>query len=210
LFHETREPACKTAVNWVTKPTHRMTQRNAIERWEAKISNSEVTPHVLWHLEKSLIKRDRSKAPTAMHSPSVFSFLPLRKANVTVDCLENQFSPHDVCEENRERRIVARVQALFEAVDDSPPERVRPCDAQKLIKFLKLKNAFGIYGIPNECLRRISRRPLVHLTHLFNHCLWLSYFPSSWNEPKAITSPKPGKSPKFPKNLRPISLLFYR
>jgi hypothetical protein len=45
------------------------------------------------------------------------------------------------------------------------------------------------------------------LTHLFNHCNRLSQFPNPWKEPKVITLPKPGKDPKFPQNLRPISLL---
>jgi hypothetical protein len=70
-----------------------------------------------------------------------------------------------------------------------------------------LKKVFGIDGIPNECLRHLPRRPLVHLTHLFNHCIRLSHFPVSWKESKVITLPKPGKDPKFPQNLRPISLL---
>jgi hypothetical protein len=70
-----------------------------------------------------------------------------------------------------------------------------------------LKKACGIDGIPNECLRHLPRKPLVHLTHLFNHCIRLSHFPDSWKEAKTITLPKPGKDPKFPQNLRPISLV---
>jgi hypothetical protein len=47
-------------------------------------------------------------------------------------------------------------------------------------------------------LRPLPRRPLIHLTHLFNHCIRLSHFPTYWKEAKVITLPKPGKDPKFP------------
>jgi retron-type reverse transcriptase len=99
------------------------------------------------------------------------------------------------------------VQDILETEDTDPPEKIKPCDLKKLIEKLKLKKACGIDGIPNECLRHLPRRPLVHLTHLFNHCLRLSYFPNSWKEAKIITLPKAGKDTKFPQNLRPISLL---
>jgi hypothetical protein len=92
--------------------------------------------------------------------------------------LEIQFTPHDLCDENHEQQVEARVQALLETVNNNHPERIRPCDLKKLVNFLKSKKACGIDGIPNECLRHLPRRPLVHLTHLFNHCLRLSYFPN--------------------------------
>jgi hypothetical protein len=135
------------------------------------------------HLKgKSLLKRDRLRAPTAIHGPLGLKFLPLEKASVIVDCLENQFTPHDLCEENHELRLEARVQALLEAVDNNPLERIRPCDFQKLINSTNLKKGCGINGIPNECLRRLPRRPLVNLTHLINNYIWLSHFPASWKE----------------------------
>jgi hypothetical protein len=112
-----------------------------------------------------------------------------------------------MCDENHEWQVEAKVQALLETVDKSPPQRIRPCDLQKLIKSLKFRKACGIDGIPDECLRHLPRRPLVHLAHLFNHCLRLSHFPNPWKEAKVITLPKPGKDPKFPKNLCLISLL---
>jgi hypothetical protein len=57
-----------------------------------------------------------------------FSLLGLKyhlvdKANATADCLENQFTPHDLCEENHERQVEARVQALLEAVNSAPPKK---------------------------------------------------------------------------------------
>jgi hypothetical protein len=36
------------------------------------------------------------------------------------------------------------------------PERIGPCDLQKLLYSLKLKKACGIDGIPNDCHGSIS------------------------------------------------------
>jgi len=131
----------------------------------------------------------------------------MEKANSSADCLENRFTPHDLRNEHHERRVQAYVQVLLETEDSIPSEKIIPYDLKKIINSLKIKKSCGTDGIPNECLRHLLRRPLVHLTHLFNHCFRLSYFPSSWKEAKIITSPKPGKDSKFPQNLRPISLL---
>jgi hypothetical protein len=66
---------------------------------------------------------------------------PLGKANAIAACLEKQFTPHDLCEENHERRVEARVQALLNAVDNYPLDRIRPRNLQKLIDSLKLRKA---------------------------------------------------------------------
>jgi hypothetical protein len=68
----------------------------------------------------------------------------------------------------------------------------------------------GIYGIPNECLRHLPRRCLVHLTHLINHRLPHSHFPTALKDVTIITLQKPCNDSKFPLNLRLISLLSMR
>jgi hypothetical protein len=45
---------------------------------------------------------------------------PVDKANTIADCIENQFTPHNLCEENHERQVVVGVQALLEAEDSNP------------------------------------------------------------------------------------------
>jgi len=40
LSHQTRDPACKMAVHWVIKTNTRMTQRKALEWWEAKTGSA--------------------------------------------------------------------------------------------------------------------------------------------------------------------------
>jgi hypothetical protein len=94
-----------------------------------------------------------------------------------------------------------------EAEGNDNPERIRQCDLRKLLNSLKLIKACGVDSIPNECLRLLPRRPLVHLALLINHCIRLSHFPTPWKKAKVVALPKPGKDPKFPQHLRPISLL---
>jgi hypothetical protein len=138
-----------------------MTWRKAFERRETKLSNCEFTPHAVWPLAKSLMKWDRPNEPTTIHGPSGFKFLPSEKANVNSHCLENQFTPHDLCEKSHEWQLEAGIQALSEAMDNSLPEKAKPCDVQNLIISLRLRRACRTNGIPNKCLRHLPRRPLV-------------------------------------------------
>jgi hypothetical protein len=153
-----------------------MTRKKALEWWETKTDNTEVTSQAICPATKFLLKRVGPRAPTALHGHSGLIFHPFEKANAIGDCLEYQFTRHDLCDENHERRV----QVLLEVVDNKPPKRMKPCDLQILINSLKLRKSCGIDGIPNECLRHLPRRPLVYLTRLFNHCLRLFHFPNSW------------------------------
>jgi hypothetical protein len=107
LWQETRDPGCKSAVNWVSKAIRRMTRKKALERWETVLANTEVTPQAIWPIAKSLTSRDGPRAPTAIHGPLGLKYLPIDKANVIAECLENQFTPHNLCDENHERRVEA-------------------------------------------------------------------------------------------------------
>jgi hypothetical protein len=105
-----------------------LTRRKALEWWETKVAKTEVIPQAIWPIAKSLMKRDRPKAPTAIRGPLGFTFHPLEKGNAIADCLENQFTSHELCDENHKRCVEARVQALLETVDNNLSERIRPCD----------------------------------------------------------------------------------
>jgi hypothetical protein len=100
---------------------------------ETKVGNYEVTPETLWPIAKSLMNSGGPKAPTAVHGPLGIIYHLDEKANVTVDCLENQFTSHDPSDENHERRLETRAQILFAFVDDTSLGKVRPCDTHKLV-----------------------------------------------------------------------------
>jgi hypothetical protein len=67
------------------------------------------------------MNRDGPRAQTAIHGPSGLKFHLSKKAKANADYLENLFTPHNLCDENRERRMEARVQALLKSIDNSPP-----------------------------------------------------------------------------------------
>jgi hypothetical protein len=73
-------------------------------------------------LAKSLANRDGPRAPTVIHGPLRQKFPTVDKVNAIADCFEKQFTPHKLCDENHERQVEARVQALIEAEDNDPPE----------------------------------------------------------------------------------------
>jgi hypothetical protein len=112
-----------------------------------------------------------------------------------------------VCDTDHERRVEDRVQALLTSVGENPPVKLRPCDVSKEIRSLKLRKDRGVDDIPKECLRHFPRRSLVQTTHLFNLCLRLFHFPAFWKDARIIGLSKAGKNPKFPNNLRSISLV---
>jgi hypothetical protein len=181
-----------------------MTHRKALEWWETKVKNCEVTPQALWPTVESLMKRD---GPTTVHGPLGITYHLNEKVSAIVDSLENQFTSHDQHDKNHMRQVETGVQALFASANDTPLGKVQPCVIHKLVNSLKLRKACGFDSIPNKCLRHLPRRPLEHLTHLFDHCLPLSHFPKLWKETEVITLLRPGKDPKFPQNLCLISLL---
>jgi hypothetical protein len=105
LWHESRNPSCKTAVHWIVKTIRRMSRRKSFERREKRVANYEATPQALWPIVKCLLKGNRSKAKTAIHCSSGLKFHPLEKANAISGYLENLLTPHDLFDESNERLV---------------------------------------------------------------------------------------------------------
>jgi hypothetical protein len=99
------------------------------------------------------------------HQPLGITYHPNKNANVIADCLEIQFTSHDLCYENHERRVETTAQVLPASVDDTLVGKVRPCDILKLANSLKLRKACGLDGIPNECQRHFPIISMVNMTN---------------------------------------------
>jgi hypothetical protein len=76
-----QDPACKKAVNWVTRNIRRMVRKRALERWETKLTNCEVASQAIWSIAKSLSKKGGPKAPSEIHGLLGPIFYPVDKVN---------------------------------------------------------------------------------------------------------------------------------
>jgi hypothetical protein len=62
-----------------------MTRKKALERWESKLANTEVTPQAIWPIAKSLTNRDGPRAPIVIYGPLGPKFQLTDKANAIAD-----------------------------------------------------------------------------------------------------------------------------
>jgi hypothetical protein len=88
-------------------------------------------------------------------------------------------------------------EAVLTTGDEDTAVKFRPCDFSREIQSLKLDEAWGFEGIPNELVRHIPK-PLKVLVSTCNHrCRRLDHFLAPWQEARTITLPKPNISQKY-------------
>ena len=87
------------------------------------------------------------------------------------------------------------------------PKPFTPGEIQFHISRFPLKKSPGLDLITAEVARQLPKKAIMHLTHILNAILRLSYFPLLWKTSVIILILKPGKPPETPSSYRPISLL---
>ncbi|KAL4119023.1 hypothetical protein QTP88_011896 [Uroleucon formosanum] len=88
-----------------------------------------------------------------------------------------------------------------------PVKHFTPNEVKYAIDKYPLKKSPGFDHITAEVARCLPKKAIIHLTHLFNSVLRLSYFPTLWKFSIVILVPKPNKPPDSISSYRPISLL---
>jgi hypothetical protein len=64
-------------------------------------------------------KKDGTKALSAIYGPSGPIVYPINKANIIAECLENQFTAHDLCDCELRWHVEATVAAMLATVDEN-------------------------------------------------------------------------------------------
>jgi hypothetical protein len=66
-----------------------MAKKRAIERWETKLANCEVTPKTIWPVAKSLTNKNGPKALFATRGPLSTKFYPIDKVKIRAEYLKH-------------------------------------------------------------------------------------------------------------------------
>ena len=88
-----------------------------------------------------------------------------------------------------------------------PPKPFTPNGVKSFIHKFPLGKSPGHDLITAEITRRLPNKAILHITHIFNAILRISYFPMQWKLAIIILFPKPNKPIDNSSSYRPISLL---
>jgi hypothetical protein len=89
----------------------------------------------------------------------------------------------------------------------TPVKHFSPNDVKYIIQKYPNRKSPGYDLITAEVAKYLPKKAIIHLTHIFNAILRLSYFPTVWKFSSIILFPKPNKPPDLATSYRPISLL---
>lgn len=162
----------------------------------------------LWKITKNLKKK--SSGIPALNTTYGKAITDVQKAEVLSEEIEKGHNLTHFPERNRkvDKDVKRKIRKIDRATADVPNSSfITVREIKQHIKSLKNKKAPGHDGIRNILLKRLPNKANILITHIFNACMRLSYFPVKWKRANVLTFKKPGKDPKNPNNYRPISLL---
>jgi hypothetical protein len=91
-----------------------MVLKRILARWGRKGGKlKSFTSSITVFYEIPYKKSGEPNAPSAIHDPLDPIFYPIDKGKIIADCLENQFTAHDLCDCYHRRHVEAQVEALL-------------------------------------------------------------------------------------------------
>jgi Reverse transcriptase (RNA-dependent DNA polymerase)/Endonuclease-reverse transcriptase len=201
------DPIIKLAVKSLNRRIQTAVSSFHSENWNSKLQTFRTSDNKFWKLSK-LIKNRGKSIPTLKHNG-----LTLTTEQEKVDVIAESFkrahhlTVNQVSRHEEEVESCVRSLSTESFLNDDPSTYTRPSEISAILRLLRNGKAPGLDGINNRHLKNLPRRVIVYLTHIFNNCLRLGYFPKRWKYAKVVAIPKPNKDTTDPTNYRPISLL---
>lgn len=196
----------KTAVNIIGKLVKDLVKRDRNKRWTSFLTRIDNSPKKLWRISRSL-RGKRGNVPNILWHENAKLTTNIDKAEAIASVFEkshlvtsNTVHPHD-----------AKVSRFTEQFGRRGPFHDFPqlsrAEVVEALAALRPFKAPGKDEIMNVLLKNLPSETIDGLCDLFNACVRLNYWPSTFKEAKVIPIPKPGKDINKSANYRPISLL---
>lgn len=205
LFQRTRLPSLKHNYNKLSNLLKKMLAKHKASLLEKFLTNLSPNDGSLWRATKITCKLNSPNVPIKKSDGS-FVCSDWGKAELFKDFLHETFQPHPEIFSLENNLAVA--ESLNSPLPVSRPvKHFSPNEVKFVIDKYPQKKSPGFDLITGEVARCLPKKAIIHLTHIFNCILRLSYFPILWKFSTIIMIPKPKKPPDTVSSFRPISLL---
>lgn len=204
LYQRTRLPSHKQKYNKLANHLKKLLAKFKTKSFESFLTNLS-NDGSLWKATKNACKTKAPNVPVKKNDGS-FAISDTDKAELFKLHLSEIFKPHpDIASPNNINSVEEFLNSPLPVAH--PVKHFTPNEVKYTIDKYPLKKSPGFDYITAEVARCLPKKAIIHLTHLFNSVLRLSYFPTLWKFSIIILVPKPNKPPDSISSYRPISLL---
>jgi hypothetical protein len=203
LYKRTMNNGYKSSVNQLNRLIRKQIQVEKSDSFNKKLKVLSSQDNSLFQFTKSL-KRKKTFIPP-LSSNNHIAYSDLEKANTLAASFANNHQKPSV---SLFECIVRKSNELINDLNEFSFSEITNDEILCVIDSLNIKKAAGPDKIPNQAILVLkkTRSFLFALSHLFNSCLKLSFFPKLWKNACIIPVPKKN-SPVSVDDFRPISLI---
>ena len=206
-YQRRRSDELRTKKNQLSTEIKREIAKWKNNQWNQKLEKLNTRDNSLWSMTKAMTRKTSSIPPLKDQDDIAIS--DEEKAEALA---KNYEKVHKLTADYGDEEIVNITAQIAQHIKEtehttSDIRLTSPSEIRKIIKKFKNNKAPGLDNIPNVALKNLDSKALIQLTHIYNACLKLAYFPNSWKEAVILPFHKSGKDPKETSSYRPISLL---
>lgn len=197
----------KSTINRLQREVNDLVRSDFNDFWDKKLRDIPKGGKKLWQLSKEFKGKSDSNA-TKITISSSQSTSDTDRANLLANIFEKAHNTISSFTHSNDRMVRQTINSfnVFSNMRCVAPN-VSTREISDIIRTIRPFKAPGPDAIRNIVLKNMPSSAIDWLTKVFNKCLELCYWPSSFKIAKVIPILKSGKSPTDARSYRPISLL---
>lgn len=198
-------PSDKKTYNNLSSSLKNTLRKHNSDNYQKYLNSLTSSNNSLWKATKNILKQKNIASPLRYPDNSMAT-TSVDKANLFASDLETRFSPHSDIFDITNLSLVES--SLNQTLPMSlPTYHTSPSEIQFIIKKLSNNKSPGHDLITNRIIKQLPKKAIIHLSHIFNSILRLSYIPHTWKHSLIVLIHKTGKPSDLTSSYRPISLL---